>query len=85
MSTEPKIGIHLNRAEIEADELATAKDVERLTIIRDNLRLFIEDNGGENRTAWKRELRLFEGTLEQGRMLLARIREIKGKTNNRQN
>lgn len=43
MSTEPKIGIHLTRAEIEADELATAKDVERLTIIRDNLRLFIEE------------------------------------------
>ena len=51
----------------------TNKDIERLTLVVENLRLFIEDSMGEDRRSFKLALMQCETALEQGKALAARI------------
>ncbi len=50
-------------AEMQSDLAATERDIERLNAIIDNLRLFISDSAGEDRSRFKAQLFTFEGLL----------------------
>lgn len=63
------------KAEAEADLAATLRDVTRLSAIVDNLRLFIHDSAGENRSLYRMDLMRFEKLLDDGRNLETAIRQ----------
>lgn len=63
----------LTIAEVQYDLANTRRDFSRLNTIVENLKLFIKDSGGEDRSFLKPELMKFERLLVQAEQLMPQI------------
>jgi hypothetical protein len=59
----------------QADYDATERDIQRLTAITENLREFIADSQGEDRSQFKTHLFLFDGLFRKAIIMSAKIAE----------
>lgn len=59
--------------EVQADYAATLRDIERCAIIAANVRLFMEDSVGEDRSKFKMDVFKWEALLSQARRLRDKI------------
>jgi len=60
-------------SELQADLLAVSRDIGRLEAVVDNLRDFIQDSDGEDRSGFKLCLWKCEAALKEGQALHAKI------------
>ena len=61
------------KIEAENDLQAIIDDVARLSLIVENMEMFIRDSGGEDRSIFKIDLLKWKAILEDGRNLIQRI------------
>lgn len=66
----------LTIAEVEWDLANTRKDFDRLTAIVDNLKLFINEAGDEDRSFLKKDLLKFQGLQVVAEGLIPRIERL---------
>lgn len=69
-------------SEISADLEATKNDISALEFITHNIRLFMVESGGEDRSDFRVDLMKWESLLSQARLLMTKIEAAKERLNN---